>query len=84
MHYHHSIMRTTLDIDEDILNAAKELAAKQKVSAGRVISDLVRKALVGPAQVRFERSESGFAVFPPGARIVTAEEIQKLIDENPD
>jgi hypothetical protein len=38
-------MRTTLDIDDDVLNAAKELAAARRTTAGRVISDLVRKAL---------------------------------------
>ena len=38
-------MRTTLDIDDDVLNAAKELALAQRTTAGRVISELVRKAL---------------------------------------
>lgn len=38
-------MRTTLDIDDDVLNAAKELAVARRTTAGRVISDLVRKAL---------------------------------------
>jgi hypothetical protein len=38
-------MRTTLDIDDDVLNAAKELAAARRTTAGRVISELARKAL---------------------------------------
>jgi hypothetical protein len=38
-------MRTTLDIDDDVLRAAKEIAAARETSAGRVISDLVRSAL---------------------------------------
>jgi hypothetical protein len=41
-------MRTTLDIDDDVLSAAKELAAAQKVTAGKVLSDLARRALLGP------------------------------------
>jgi hypothetical protein len=47
-------MRTTLDIDDDVLNAAKELALVQRTTAGRVISELVRKALqpTGSARVR--------------------------------
>ena len=40
-------MRTTLDLDEDILLAAKELARQQRVAAGTVISRLVRQALSG-------------------------------------
>jgi len=38
-------MRTTLDIDGDVLEAAKEIAASRRTSAGRVLSDLARKAL---------------------------------------
>jgi hypothetical protein len=38
-------MRTTLDIDEDVLNAAKELAAAGRTTTGRVVSELMRKAL---------------------------------------
>ena len=38
-------MRTTLDLDDDLLEAAKELAAVRRTTAGRVISDLVRQAL---------------------------------------
>jgi hypothetical protein len=48
------VVRTTLDIDDDVLNAAKELALSQRTTAGRVISELVRKALqpTGTARVR--------------------------------
>ena len=47
-------MRTTLDIDDDVLNAAKELAMAQRTTTGRVISELARKALrpTGTARVR--------------------------------
>jgi hypothetical protein len=41
-------MRTTLDIDDDVLLAAKELAAIRRTTAGQVISDLARQALTGP------------------------------------
>jgi hypothetical protein len=45
-------VRTTLDIDDDVLNAAKELALAQRTTAGRVISELVRKALRPTATAR--------------------------------
>ena len=38
-------MRTTLDIDDDILMAAKELAKAAHKTAGQIISELVRKSL---------------------------------------
>jgi len=43
-------MRTTLDIDEDILQAAKEIARRSRRSAGAVISELARRALTETAQ----------------------------------
>lgn len=38
-------MRTTLDLDEDVLQAAKELAVARRTTAGKVLSELARKAL---------------------------------------
>lgn len=38
-------MRTTLDIDQDVLQAAKELAKHQQKTAGQVVSELLRLAL---------------------------------------
>ena len=38
-------MRTTLDVVDDVLEAAKELAARRGATAGRVLSDLARTAL---------------------------------------
>ena len=43
-------MRTTLDIDTDVLAAAKELARQQNVSAGQVVSQLLRRVLTGQAE----------------------------------
>ena len=59
-------MRTTLDLDDDVLQAAKEIAAAKGLTAGKVVSDLVRKALE-PAGTP---GESGTA-FPscPGRRL---------------
>ncbi len=38
-------MRTTLDIDDDVLQAAKEIAAARGTTAGKVVSDLARRGL---------------------------------------
>ncbi len=38
-------MRTTLDLDDDVLGAAKDLAAAKRTTVGKVISELVRAAL---------------------------------------
>jgi hypothetical protein len=41
-------MRTTLDISDDVLFAAKELARREKKTLGEVISDLARRAFATP------------------------------------
>lgn len=76
-------MRTTLDIADDILAAAKELARRENRTAGEVISELARKGLTGasaPDQVREPVSAYGFEPFPAKGRIVTNEKVDDLRD----
>ncbi|MFM7120565.1 MAG: antitoxin [Gammaproteobacteria bacterium] len=40
-----AMMRTTLDIDDDILRVAREIARKERKSAGAVLSEMVRRSL---------------------------------------
>jgi len=42
-------MRTTLELDDDLLTTAKELAQKKGVSLGRVISELAWQSLATKA-----------------------------------
>ena len=42
-------MRTTLNIDDDLLAAAKELASSERCAVGRVVSRLLRHSLTGLA-----------------------------------
>ena len=42
-------MRTTLDIADDVLFAAKEIAQREKKSLGQTISELARRAFTLPA-----------------------------------
>ena len=41
-------MRTTLDIADDVLAAAKERARREHKSMGQVVSELIRQALTAP------------------------------------
>jgi hypothetical protein len=54
-------VRTTLDIDDDVLQAAKELARTQGKTAGQMVSELARRALA-PSAVR--RTRNGVPVLP--------------------
>lgn len=78
-------MRTTLDIEDDVLTAVKELARVQNESAGRVLSRLAREALVGSQGLRPVKSEEGVSVagFRPFAArgyIVGNDQINALRD----
>lgn len=79
-------MRTTLDLDQDVLLAAKEIAARSKQTAGKVISDVFRRGLhasEAPVAARRTRSSvaAGFEVMPAGGRVITAQFVSKLRDE---
>jgi hypothetical protein len=74
-------MRTTLDIANDVLRAAKERARREKKTMGEVISELARSALIGsPAAPTARRPKilHGFRPFPKRGGIVTNELIDKL------
>lgn len=40
-------MRTTLDIEDDVLFAAKEIAKRERKTLGQTISELARRAFTG-------------------------------------
>lgn len=76
-------MRTTLAIDDDVLRAAKELAATQKRTVGEVISALARRAL-NPAESK-RQTRNGVPLLPvrPGIARVTSELVHQLREELP-
>jgi len=75
-------MRTTLEIDEDVLRAAKELARREKKTAGQVISDLARKGIHAPHPRSAKRKiVNGFEVLPAENRVVTPQLVQKILEE---
>jgi hypothetical protein len=73
-------MRTTLDIDDDVLQAAKELAESRRSTTGKVLSELARKGLT---PVRTPRVRNGVPVLPrrpPGAPRPTMKLVNSLRD----
>ncbi len=73
-------MRTTVDLDEDILRTAKQLAREREQSLGRVLSDLARGGLSHRGQP--SRPRGGIPVFArlPEAKPVTSEIVKELLD----
>jgi len=73
-------MRTTLDIDDDVVTAARELASEERRSLGSVISELARRGLT-PARVE---ASDGMPVIrvPAGTPPITAEMVRRALDED--
>ena len=78
-------MRTTLQIDDDVLLAAKSLAARQRKSVGEVISSLARSALNGESgAAAAARSRNGVPLLRGSRSIpVTMDLVNQLRDELP-
>lgn len=76
-------MRTTLDIDADILIAVKERARKERKSAGRVISNMVRDSLNGTSNGSGPDFifKKGLPVLASRGEVITYEHVQRLLDE---
>jgi hypothetical protein len=75
-------MRTTVDLDEEVLRVAKDLARESEQSLGRVLSDLVRKGLTPPPQ-KF-KFRNGVALLPtkPGSPPITSELVKELLERD--
>lgn len=76
-------MRTTLDIEDDVLQAAKELAQREGGTAGQVISTLARRGLARPVTMQKKSSVSrgGVPLLASRGEVVTLEHIQNLMDQ---
>lgn len=75
-------MRTTLDIEDDVLQAVKELAQQEKSTAGRVISALARRGLTAPVtKTESPRTRNGVPLFPSRGEVITLEHVRKIMDQ---
>jgi hypothetical protein len=74
--------RTTLQIEEDALRAAKAHAERHRLTLGQAVSDLVRKAAEGPLSTD-ERSGLRIVRLNHRSPKVSAARIDELRDELP-
>ena len=72
-------MRTTLSLDDDILESVKTFAESRDLSLGKAVSELVRRGLRAPMRTKIV---NGFHVvdLPEDSPIVTDEHVRKLLD----
>lgn len=74
-------MRTTLDLDDNLLAIARVRARENGISLGAAVSEMMRRGLRVPRGV----SATGFPVFdaPPDAPVVTDEIVARYRDDDP-
>ena len=73
-------MRTTIDLDEEVLRAAKDLARERSQSLGRILSDLARCGLQPALQAPAMRNGVPLLPRKPGARPVTSQIVKDLLE----
>lgn len=73
-------MRTTLDVDDDVLQAAKELAELRGSTAGKMLSELARKGLEPARTQRVRNGVPLLARRPSGAPRPTMKLVNDLRD----
>jgi hypothetical protein len=81
-------MRTTLDIDDDVLFAAKEIAAKERKTAGKILSEFFRRGIQsldrGSADGISAQPfvlKNGIPILPSRGEVVTTDQIERMMEE---
>jgi plasmid stability protein len=75
-------MRTTLNLDDDILAVVRERARRERRSVGEVLSDLARQALTGRESGPADRAAfHGFRPLPHRGRLVSNDLVDQLRED---
>lgn len=74
-------MRTTINLEDDVLARVKRYAEDRSLSMGKAVSDLVRRGLTAPRPTKVVH---GFhvVVLPPDSPPVTSADIERVADES--
>jgi hypothetical protein len=76
-------MRTTLNLDDDVVEMVRRYSESRSVALGKAASELVRKGFTTPTPTRIV---NGLVVFdlPPDSPRITSERVKKLLSEMDD
>jgi hypothetical protein len=73
-------MRTTLDIDDDVLETAEKLSADQHKSAGQLISEWARRGI--PTHPKESAENNGFEIIPAEGRVIAREFVARMLEDS--
>ncbi|HTS38046.1 MAG TPA: hypothetical protein VMH04_20390 [Candidatus Solibacter sp.] len=73
-------MRTTLNLDDDVLEVLKQYADVRSIALGQAASELVRRGLEAPVQTHLK---NGFhaVILPPAGKKITSEQVKRLLED---
>jgi hypothetical protein len=74
---HHIDVRTTLTLDDDVVELVQRQAKLRGVSMGQAVSDLLRRGLTAPTPSRYQ---DGLVVFelPADSPTVTTDDVRRI------
>jgi hypothetical protein len=77
---HHFRVRTTLSLDDDVLEAVRSYARSRDLALGEAVSELVRRGLQAPLRTRVL---NGFHVvdLPAESPTVTSADVKRFQEE---
>jgi len=73
-------MRTTLNLDDDVLEMVRQYSEARSVALGKAASELVRKGFTTPTPTRIVNGIVVFDISPDSPRI-TSEKVKQLQSE---
>ena len=77
-------MRTTINIDDDVLEAARSLAEKNGCSLGKAVSEMARKGANGDTMpLRDPNSDRPGFYVPPGTPTFGLEDVKRALEDFP-
>jgi hypothetical protein len=78
---HHCGMRTTLNLEDDVIELVRRYAESRSIAIGKAVSDLVRRGLETRAPTRIV---NGLVVFdlPPESPRISSQRVKELESED--
>ncbi len=77
-------MRTTLNLEDDVLLAAQHVARRQRISLGRAVTELIRSGIAAgataPSPLLSAPMIGRFALLPRRGAVVTVQQVRELMD----
>ena len=76
-------MRTTLALDDDVFNIARQKAQKERISIGAAVSELMRLGIRSKqtAASVLPATRSKYAVLPARDELITNEHVYQLMEQ---